>query len=244
VAVITGALGGQGRIACERFCEEGAAVIGVDVSEDGAKAFESELVGRGFDFAFRQADLGKGDEVRELAAAVEKDKGRVDVLYNNHGIMFATHILEHSEEDWDRVQDVNLKSVFLTTRYLAPLMPEGGSIVNVSSIGGVVVFPFLSAYGAAKAGVAMFTKAVAVDLAPKIRVNAICPGVIDTPMPRAFMAMSPDPDAVWQSFIDNTELGRPGRPEEVVAMAMFLASDEASFITGAVINVDGGWSLR
>ncbi len=241
--VISGAAGGMGQVACEIFCSEGARVIGVDIDEEAGNALAERLTAAGHDFAFQRVDVSSSAAVQELASQVQERFGGLDVLYNNAGIVLGKPILETSEEEWDRVQDVSLKGTFLMTRFLAPLM-DTGSIINVSSTGGIVGFEFMAAYCAAKGGVLMFTKGCAIDLAPKIRVNAICPGVIDTPMPRAFVSKLSEEEAaeVWRGFEQGHLTKRVGRPEEVVAMARMLASDEASFITGAAIPVDGGWT--
>ncbi|MFC4942432.1 SDR family NAD(P)-dependent oxidoreductase [Pseudonocardia sp. GCM10023141] len=247
-ALITGATGGQGRIACARFAEEGATVIATDLDAQTGADFAQELRDKGLSVSFIPANVTDPNDIDRLSAAAQ-DAGGLDILYANHGIILGKSLLETSVEEWDRVQDVNLKSVFLLTKALAPHMTgRNASIVNVSSIGGVTVFPDLSAYGAAKAALAMFSKCAAVDLAQfGIRVNAICPGVIDTAMPRNFVSMlpgNPDADEIMGGFAAGHVLGRLGRPEEVVSLALYLASDESSFMTGSVVNVDGGWSLQ
>jgi len=243
-AVISGAAGGIGREACRRFCEEGASVVGVDISEDG-RELERELRGEGAGFEFRGADVSSPEDVAALAVHVRERFGGLDVLFNNAGIILGKPLLQTTEEEWDRLHDANLKSVYLMTKALVPLMRgRSGSVINTSSAGGLVAFENLSAYGAAKAGVAMFSKCAAVDLAPDVRVNAICPGVIDTPMPRSFISALPDREAVWRGFEEGHLLGRVGRPDEVVSLALWLASDEASFMTGAALPIDGGWSTR
>lgn len=244
-AVISGAAGGMGQVACRRFCEEGASVVGVDLAEEAGRELEDKLRGEGFDFELRRVDVTSSEEVDELAEHVKTKFDGLDVLHNNAGIILGKPLLETTEEEWDRLHDVNLKSVFLMTRAFVPLMEgRGGSIVNVSSVGGLVAFENMSAYGAAKAGVAMFSRVAAADLAPDIRVNAICPGVIDTPMPRNFISTLPDQEAIWRGFEEGHLLGRVGRPEEVVSLVVWLASDEASFMTGAALPIDGGWSTR
>ena len=241
--VITGATGGMGTVASHRFCEEGAAVIGADLDEEAGRALERELQEQGHDYVFQPTDVTSEDSVRELAALAGERWDSVDVLYNNAGIILGKPLLETTVEDWDRVHDVNLKSIFLMTIAFGPMMTRGtGSIINVSSVGGAVAFKAMSAYSAAKAGVVGFSKGAAADLAPNVRVNALLPGVIDTPMPRNFIKDLPDPEQIWQDFQDGHLLGRVGRPEEIVAAAVFLASEESSFVTGTAMLVDGGWS--
>lgn len=246
-SVISGAGGGMGRVACREFCEAGARVIGVDIAEDAGRELEKELQADGLDFEFVAGSASDAGDVESLATTVADRFGGLDVLYNNAGVVLGKPVLETSEEEWDLVHNSTLKSTFLMTRGLVPLMKgRNGSVINVSSTGGLVGFEFMSAYCAAKGGVLLFTKACAIDLAPDIRVNAICPGVIDTPMPRAFVSKLTEEEAkeVWTGFEQGHLALRVGRPEEVVSMARYLASDEASFVTGAAIPVDGGWTAK
>ena len=244
--VITGASGGQGQVACKMFGDEGANVLGVDIDATAGTKLAEQLKRDGQDFSFVAGDLSSGDGVASVVARIRDRFNRVDALYNNHGIILGKPLLETTEEEWDRVHDTDLKSVFLLTKHLVPLMQtSGGSIINVSSIGGLVAFAAMSAYSAAKGGLAMFSKAAAVDLAVyNIRVNAICPGVVDTQMPRNFISGLPGKEAILQGFRDGHLTGRMGRAEEVVSLALYLASDESTFMTGAVIPIDGGWSVR
>ena len=244
--VITGATGGQGQAACRLFCEEGGRVLGTDLDEQAGTQLAEELRGKGYDFAFVAADLSGSAGCERFAGEVGARFDQVDVLYNNHGIILGKPLLETTEQEWDLVHDVDLKSVFLLTKQIAPLMLDhGGSIINVSSVGGLVAFENMAAYGAAKGGLAMFSKAAAVDLAPYgVRVNAICPGVVDTPMPRNFISGLAEKDAIWQGFEDGHLVGRLGRSEEIVSLALYLASDDSTFMTGAAIPIDGGWSVR
>jgi NAD(P)-dependent dehydrogenase (short-subunit alcohol dehydrogenase family) len=246
-AVITGAAGGMGRVACRRFCEEGVSVVGVDVDEPGGRALETELRDDGLDFVFLRCDVTSTAEVAALAREVESRLGGLDVLYNNAGVALAKPLCETTDEEWDLVMEVNLRGAFRTMRALVPLMHgRQASIVNVSSGLGLVGSEQLTAYCASKGGLVLLTKAAALELGPDIRVNVICPGVIDTPMPRGALATLPPEigEAVFRSWEESHVAGRLGRPEEVVAAAVFLASDEASFVTGAAIPVDSGVTAR
>jgi len=246
-AVITGATGGIGRVACRRFCEEGAAVLGVDVDVDAGRDLEDELGAAGFDFSFHRCDVSSSAEVAEVAHEAERRFGGLDVLYNNAGIILGKPLTQTTDDEWDRIQAVNLRGSFVTMRELVPLMAgRRASIVNTSSGLGLVGAEQLAAYCAAKGGVVLLTKAAALELGPGIRVNAICPGVIDTQMPRLALADLPEEvaTAVFQGWEASHVAGRIGRPEEVVALAIFLASDEASFVTGAAIPVDSGVTAR
>jgi 2-keto-3-deoxy-L-fuconate dehydrogenase len=245
-AVITGATGGMGRVACRMFCEAGAEVFASDLGTDAGKALEAELQGLGFPIAYHPADVAQEQDVQRLADAVRERWGRVDILYNNAGIILGKPLLQTTVEEWDRLHAVNTRSVFLMTRAFAPLMTGGtGAIVNVSSGGGVRALPNMSAYGSSKAGVLMLTKVAAVELAPGIRVNAILPGLVDTNMPRTFFGGLPEGerDRAWNALSQARPLQRAARAEEIVHLALFLASDEASYITGAEYLVDGGRSV-
>ncbi|MCD2194898.1 SDR family oxidoreductase [Actinomycetospora endophytica] len=243
--VITGAAGGQGAAACRAFLAEGANVLGTDLDEAALTALTKELDTDGR-FTAVAADASTGTGTAQIATAARERFDRVDALYNNHGIILGKPLLDTTEEEWDRVHDVDLKSVFLLTKQIAPLMQShGGSIINVSSVGGLVAFGNMAAYGAAKGGLAMFSKVAAVDLAPwNIRVNAICPGVIDTQMPRNFVSGLADRDEIWRGFEQGHLTGRLGRADEIVGLAVYLASDESTFMTGSVITIDGGWSVQ
>ena len=241
-SVISGATGGMGAVACRMFCEEGSAVIGTDLDETAGRALETELHQAGHDFVFQAADVTSSADVNALADLARERWGSIDVLYNNAGIILGRPLLQTTEADWDRLHSVNLKSIFLATIAFAPIMDKGGSIINVSSVGGDVAFKEMSAYSASKAGVIGFSKGAAADLAPDIRVNALLPGTIDTPMPQNFIKDMPDKEQVWEHLQSGHLVGRAGRAEEIVAAALFLASDEASFVTGSAMMVDGGWS--
>jgi NAD(P)-dependent dehydrogenase (short-subunit alcohol dehydrogenase family) len=240
-AIITGAAGGQGRVACRTFAVEGARVLATDI--DAGVADEIEALAPGA-ITYFAADVATMDGISKIVdAARSAFGGRIDVLYNNHGVILGKPFMETTPEDWDRIHNVDLKSVYFLSQRAVGLMGQGGSIVNVSSIGGLVALENMTAYGAAKGGLAMLTRGMALDLGSRgIRVNAICPGVIDTPMPRNFVHDLPERDAIMRALAERHMMRRLGRPEEVVAMALFLASDESSFMTGSVVTVDGGWT--
>jgi NAD(P)-dependent dehydrogenase (short-subunit alcohol dehydrogenase family) len=240
VTIVTGAAGGVGRAAVERFSAEGARVVACDVVDGGRDLAAFAERSGGF---YRRADVTQESDVGGLVSEARERFGRIDVLYNNHGIMVGKPFLETTMEEFDRVMDVNLRSVFLLSLHVAREMASArrGSIVNVASVGGIVGFPGMAAYGAAKGGVVQLTRSMATDLAPfGVRVNVICPGVIDTPMPRKYLENVEDKAAAWKAMEDMHLMKRLATPEEIVAAALFLASDEASFFTGAVIPVDGG----
>ena len=239
--IITGAAGGQGRVACKMFAREGAHILASDLNADAAQEIEALAPGA---ITYVAADVTSADGIRTIVdSAVKKFGGRIDVLYNNHGVILGKPFLDTTPAEWDLVHDVDLKSVYFLSQRAVPAMPAGSSIVNISSVGGLVAMQNMSAYSAAKGGVAMLTKGMALDLSPRgIRVNAIAPGAIDTPMPRNFIKDLPDREGIWAAIEERHMMKRFGLPHEVVALAIFLASDEASFMTGSVVTIDGGWS--
>lgn len=238
--VITGAAGGQGRVACRAFAEEGAHVFATDIDPSAGRDIERLLPGR---ITYAAGDLSTPEGIAEVIDGVVKVFNRIDVLYNNHGIILGKPFLETTPEEWDKIHNVDLKSVYFLTQRAVAAMPNGASIINISSIGGLVALENMSAYGAAKGGLAMLTRCMALDLSSKgIRVNAICPGVVDTQMPRNFVANLPNKEEIISALHQRHMMKRFGRPDEVVSLALYLASDESSFMTGSVIAVDGGWT--
>lgn len=246
VIVLTGVTGGIGRVAARSYLEHGAIVIGSDIDEEAGAKLEAELVGDGHDFTFVPGDVTQAETARAVAAVVRAGSGRLDVLHNNAGVLVAKGVQDTTDEEWDLVMGVSVRGTFLMIRELSPLMGEGGSIINMGSSLGLVGGANEAAYCAAKGAIVNLTKAAACDLAPGIRVNAICPGAIDTPMPRGVVGALPAEvqDEVWQSLEAEHLLGRVGRPEEVVALALFLAGDASTFVNGAALAVDGGWTAR
>lgn len=243
--LLTGAAGGQGQVAARLLCEAGARVYGTDRLDGEGETLEKTLRESGLDFTFLPADLTRSSDIEQLIERIDNEAGSLDVLYNNHGILLPRPFLETTDEDWDRVHNTNLKSVFKVIRATAPLMNRGGSIINVGSIASLVALPDMAAYVASKTGLIGLTKAAAVDLAPRgIRVNAICPGVVDTEMSRGVAATAQDPEVAWEAYQAAHLVGRVGRAEEIVSLALYLASDDSTFITGASIAVDGGWSVQ
>ncbi|WP_225336569.1 SDR family oxidoreductase [Halomicrobium urmianum] len=239
-AIVTGAASGIGRATAERFAAEGANVVVSDVDADGGRETVDRIEADGGTAAFVETDVSDADDVEAMVAEAVDAYGGLDVAVNNAGIEGETDPLaEVSEDAWDRVVDINLKGVWLCLKHELPeLVDGGGAVVNVSSIAGLVSAGGVP-YVASKHGLVGLTRVAATQYAADdVRVNAVCPGVIDTPM--VDRAGDADPEAIEQ-FVGMQPLGRMGTPEEVANAIVWLCSDEASFVTGSAYPVDGGY---
>lgn len=245
VALVTGAAGGIGRAISRQLAREGALVVVADIADGGDTLALVERDG-GTGTCLRM-DVSDATRVAEGIAKVLETHRRIDVLFNNAGVELSRTLHETTEAEWDRVLDVNLKAMYLVCRRVLPAMMRqgGGAVVNTSSISGLLGWPASAAYCASKAGVIGLTRQMAVDYAPHgIRVNCICPGTTLTPMIERLFAEDRDPAAFRKSIEARHPLGRLARPEEIAEAALFLASAEASFITGAALPVDGGYTAK
>lgn len=244
VAMVTGAGSGIGRAIAEVFAREGAKVVVADIADENGRETVRLIEQEGGQALFVHTDVSRPGEVEAMVATTIHTYGRLDILVNDAAHMRDFYMAtETSEEDWDKSLNVTLKGVFLASKYALPEMMKrgGGAIVNIASIGAIIAFVGYAAYCSAKAGVVHLTKSLAVDYGRyNIRANVICPGSIATP------AAAPElENPERRRFLMNeTILGRPGRPEEVAYAALFLASAESSYITGAVLMVDGGWAAK
>lgn len=247
MAIVTGAGNGIGRSTAFAMAAEGAAVLVADRDAETGAQVAAQIVERGGQGAFQLTDVGKTDDVRQMVAAAVERWGRLNILVNNVGVAISGTVVDISEADWNRVLNVNLSGVWRGMKYAIPemLRQGGGSIVSLSSIQSLQGFHNWSGYAASKGGINALTQQAAIEYAPqKIRINAIAPGTILTAMNEALWKDVPDPQKLLQEVNAAHPLGRPGWPEEVASLAVFLASDEASFITGQVLVIDGGRIVR
>jgi NAD(P)-dependent dehydrogenase (short-subunit alcohol dehydrogenase family) len=247
VAIITGAASGIGRASAILFANEGARVMAVDLNEEGVARTAGDIEGAGRSCTFRRCDVSDTVQVQETVEATLKKLGRIDVLFNNAGIDLSKDVVETTPEEWDHVLAVNLRSVFLMMRAVIPQMRRqgGGSIVNMASGLGIRPRPTLAAYCASKGGVIALSKAAATEVgADGIRVNALCPGMIDTEMNRRVIESNPSGEEALVRMMLNYPLGRMGTVDEVAHAALFLASSESGYVTGVAFAVDGGRSLH
>jgi len=240
VAVVTGAAAGIGLACARRFAAEGAKVVLADIDAEKGRAAATAIADTGAEARFIACDVGDKAEVDALIAGASEAYGGIDCAIANAGIVHACDFLELAEEDFDRVIRVNLKGVFLTGQAAARQMVaqgRGGTIINMSSVNAVMAIPAITPYVAAKGGVNQLTKVMALSLVDKgIRVNAIGPGSI---MTEVFKTVVND-KAAMDKILSRTPMGRVGEPDEVASVAVFLASDDSSYITGQTIYPDGG----
>lgn len=247
VAVITGAGSGIGRATALLFAKKGAKVLVVDLdSKEGSKTVDS-IEGHGGEARLVVADVSKASNVQRMVKTILELWGRLDILVNNAGIFTEGSVVETTEEDWNRVLGVNLDGVFLCMKYCIPEMIKGGGgvIVNVGSEAGLVGIRNQVAYNVSKSGVIALTKSTALDFAENnIRVNCLCPGRVLTPLVEKVISDSEDPEGTRRVLSDDRPLKRMGKPEEIAAGILFLASDEAPYATGTILSIDGGYTAQ
>ena len=243
VAIITGGTSGIGLAIAQLFSKEGANVVLVGRDEKKGNRALNNTLGNVHKAVFIKTDVSNSEAVSNMVDKTIQNYGKIDILINNAGINILGTVVDTTEKIWDEIIDINLKGVFLCCKYTIPYMLKAGkgSIINLGSINSFMAFENEVAYDASKGGVLMFTKATALDYAKNnIRVNCICPGAIKTPQLQAVINESSDPEELEDGMIKKHPVNRLGRPDEVARLALFLASDDSSFITGAAITVDGG----
>ena len=243
VALISGGAKGMGAVEAKIFAKEGAKVVIGDVLETEGKQIEAEINETGGECLFVPLDVTDENQWNEAVAATLGRFGKLDILINNAGIFRTGRVEETSSAEWDQVMDINAKGVFLGAKAAIPAMREagGGSIINLSSVAGLVGAAYSTAYSASKGAVRLFTKSTAIQYATDgVRCNSIHPGVIQTDMTKEAIA-----DSQFKAQrLDPTPLARLGQPEDVAYGALYLASDESSFVTGSELVIDGGWNAQ
>jgi len=243
IAIVTGAAMGIGKGIARVFANEGAKVAIVDINEAEGRKTCTEIREAGGEAIFIRADVSNEQEIREMVKEVIAHYQALHILVNNAGIGVYKNILETSSEEWDRCLGVNLKGVFLCSKYSVPYIINsgGGSIINIASVHAVATTANTAPYAASKGGVLALTRNMAIDLAKyNIRVNAICPGWVYTPLIENIFKSSGDSEAMRKRITERQLLKRLGTPEDIGYAALYLASDEASFVTGTALFVDGG----
>ncbi len=243
VALITGAGSGIGQATAVLFAKEGATVVVVDIDEPGGEETVAQIRAEGGEALFERTDVAKADDAQRMVQRTIDTYGRLDILHNNAGVVAVKFLEDMAEEEWDWLMGVNLKAIFLAVKYAVPHMKAQGSgcIINTGSTSSFEGQYMTPAYCASKGAVVQLSKTLALDYAQyKIRVNAVCPGTVDTPLVRQHIENSPDParaEAIEKQLIP---LKRFLQPEEVAHAALYLASDQARGITGSALVIDGG----
>lgn len=246
IAVVTGAGSGIGEMIAHTFAEAGAYVYVADKNPEGGQAVVEKIHAAHGQAEFVEVDVASEVSCQALGRHVFGQKQCCNILVNNAGIGHVGTVLTTTAADLDRLYDVNVKGVMFMTQVFLPAMIErkSGSIINLASIGGIIGIRDRLAYCTTKFAVVGITKCVALDHADsKVRVNCICPGRVETPFVQARLQEYPDPKQAYEDFAGTQALKRMGRPEEIAAAALYLASDEAAFVTGSSLIIDGGWSI-
>jgi len=242
-ALVTGGASGIGRATVELFVKEGAAVVIADINAELGKQVEHEIQQAGGKAVFVPCDVTRADDCQRAVQVAVKQFGRLDILFNNAGMIRRANVLGTTEAEWDRVMDVNVKSIFLMSKYAVPVMAKqgGGSIINTGSGWGIKGGRNAVSYCASKGAVVNMTRAMAIDHGHlNIRVNCVCPGDTDTPMLHDEAIQVGQPDAQFMAEAAERPLNRYAQPIEIAQSVLYLASDAASFVTGAILAVDGG----
>ncbi|MFZ3266815.1 MAG: SDR family oxidoreductase [Terriglobales bacterium] len=242
VALITGGASGIGRATALLFAREGAAVAVADVNPDAGRRVADEIAQVGGRAIFETVDVTRAADCHRAVERAIHEFGRVDILFNNAGTIRRATVMDLSEDDWDRVMAVNVKSIYLMSREVIPYMEKqgAGSIINTASGWGLAGGAKAAAYCASKGAAVLLTKAMAIDHGPRIRVNCICPGDTDTGMLRAEARQLGEESERFLAEAAKRPLGRVGQPEEIAHAVLYLASDASSFVTGTALVVDGG----
>jgi len=233
IAVITGSSGGLGESMAIALSKQGAKIAILDFKDGNAVAKKLKTKSK-----YYKLDVTNEEEIIKILDEIKRDFGSIDILINNAGVYFSTIITDTKIEDWDKLININLRGYFLMAKHCVPKMKAGGKIINISSVAGHHAFAGSAAYNASKGAVIQLTKTMAVEYAGKINVNAICPGIFVTPMTQGLLkGMEP--------LIKNSiPLKRAGEAKEIGGLAVYLSSDECSYMTGSIITIDGGWTCH
>lgn len=251
IALVTGAGSGIGREIALLYARQGAFVLVADIQAEAATQVAEEMHAQEGKGQALVLDVRNEEQIRTTFAAISQDYGHFDILVNNAGVSHVGNILETSADDWERVMMVNAKGVFLCSKHVIPLMlaqtPAGGVIINMASVAGMIGIDRRFPYSASKGAVISMTRSIAMDFVTQgIRCNAICPGTVHTPFVEGYLArnFAGHEDEVRQQLHARQPLGRMGRPDEIASAALYLASDEAAFVTGSTLVIDGGWTAK
>jgi len=242
VAIITGGGDGIGQASAVLFAKEGAKVAIADIDLEKGNKTVDMVKDVGGDAVAVKTDVSDAGSVENMVKEVVKAYGKIDILVNSAAVFVEATVLNTSVEDWDRIMAINLRGIFLCCKYVIPEMQKAGkgSIVNIGSEAGITVFKNQTAYDASKGGVVNMTRCLALDFAgDNIRANCVCPGTTETPMVKQAISIAPDPKEARRSFSARPLL-RLGRPEEIAAGILYMASDESPYATGAILAIDGG----
>lgn len=246
IALVTGAASGIGEAVAVALAKAGAFVYVADIDEENGSRVANEITSGGGQAGFLKLDVAKNDECLKAAETVHKNHAKLDILINNAGIGLVGTIEQTASEDFDRLYAVNVRGMFNLTKAFITQMIErrSGVIVNTASIGGIVAIKDRLAYCTMKFAVVGFTKCLALDHAlDGIRANCICPGRVETPFVKTRISEYPDPEKAYREMAATQAVGRMGTPEEIAASVVYLASDEAAFVTGTALIIDGGFSV-
>jgi len=247
VAAVTGGAAGIGQATAVAFAREGAAVAIVDKDQAQGEVVANEIKEQGGDVLIVPTDIALENEVQRMVEEVTRLWGRLDILVNNAGIYYQADVVDTPSDVWDNILAVNLSGAFLCTKYAVPVMIGGGGgvVINIASEAGLVGIKGQVAYNVSKGGMIALTRSCAVDLAERgIRVNCVCPGTSDTPLVREAVNRAPDPATARRALEEVRPLNRLGKPEEIAAAILYLASSEAGYATGAILSVDGGYTAQ
>jgi NAD(P)-dependent dehydrogenase (short-subunit alcohol dehydrogenase family) len=243
VAIVTGAASGIGRASAMVFAAEGARVMTADIDEPGGRETVARILERGHEAAFARVDVSSETEIKRVAEETAARWGRIDILFNNAGIVLVKPLEETTEDEWDRLMSINVKAAFLAIKHVVPHMRRngGGAILNTGSIASFTGQLGTPVYSASKGAIALLTKSLALDYGrDRIRVNCLCPGITDTPMLREHLGHGAQGEARIRERLSRVPLGEILQPEDVARAALYLVSDDSAGITGVMHVVDGG----